>query len=373
MMKTNQIGLYVHIPFCVRKCNYCDFCSFADIDADTRCAYINKLCREIEGYSKKEIAIDTIFFGGGTPTLLSPDELSKIIESIKNTFAVSDAVEFAMEANPGTTSREKISEFVSLGVNRFSIGLQSIHKNELKKLGRMHDFEDFKKALHDMRAEGISNINVDLMYGIPEQTKDSFLETLKVVSSLHPEHLSVYGLILEEGTPFFEMGNSLVLPTEDDECDMYSMASEFLLQNGYLHYEISNYAKPGFESKHNLKYWKDQEYIGVGVSAYSYFNGRRYGNTKSISEYISSDSPIDYDETINLEEQKYEYVMLALRLKHGFSLQDYQNRFGEDFVSGREDIIKRFIQCEYMSVLDDRIFLTEKGFYVSNYILTELL
>lgn len=372
-MKTNQIGLYVHIPFCVRKCNYCDFCSFAGVDKDTRSAYINKMCEEIESYKDKEIAIDTIFFGGGTPTLLSPTEFSRIVKSIKNTFSVSDDVEFAMEANPGTTNRAKISELVKLGVNRFSIGLQSIHGNELKKLGRIHDFEDFKKAFNDMRAEGIANINVDLMYGIPEQTKETFRETLKKVTEISPEHLSVYGLILEEGTPFFDMKGELKLPSEDEECDMYSLASEFLSRNGYSHYEISNYAKPGFESKHNLKYWKDQEYIGVGVSAYSYFNGRRFGNTKSISDYISADSPIAYDEPIDLNEEKYEYVMLALRLKDGFSSEDYKKRFGEDFISGREETIKEFVDRGYMSVCGDRIFLTESGFYVSNYILTELL
>lgn len=372
-MKTKQIGLYVHIPFCVKKCNYCDFCSFADVDKDTRSAYINKMCKEIESYKDKKISIDTIFFGGGTPTLLSADELAKIVRSIKNTFTVSDNVEFAMEANPGTTTRDKISEFVKLGVNRFSIGLQSIHENELKKLGRIHSFDDFKRTLRDMRAEGITNINVDLMYGIPDQTKETFCETLKEVTALSPEHLSVYGLILEEGTPFFDMGNSLILPSEDDECDMYSLAAELLSQNGYSHYEISNYAKPGLESKHNLKYWKDQEYIGVGVSAYSYFEGRRYGNTKNISEYISSDSPIAYDEPIDPDEEKYEYVMLALRLKGGFSSEDYKKRFGEDFISGREETIKEFVDRGYMSVADDRISLTENGFYVSNYILTELL
>ena len=373
MMKTNPIGLYVHIPFCVKKCNYCDFCSFSEIDSVTRGAYIDRLCDEITCYAGKNIEIDTIFFGGGTPTLLTADEFARIVNTVKKSFVVSQKNEFTVEANPGTTTKEKIQGFVQNGVNRFSIGLQSIHKNELKILGRIHNFDDFKRTYHDMRSAGISNINVDLMYGIPEQTKDSFQKTLLEVAKLSPEHLSVYGLILEEGTPFFERKEILPLPDEEDECDMYSSAVIFLNNHGYSHYEISNYAKPGFESKHNLKYWRNREYIGVGVSAYSYFCGMRFGNTKNLPDYINNRATIAYSEKITKDTEKYEYVMLALRLREGFSLDEYKSLFLEDFMSGREDLILNLQKNGYLSLENGRVALTDRGFYVSNYILTELL
>lgn len=372
-MKADQIGLYVHIPFCVRKCNYCDFCSFANIDTETRAKYVDSLCREIKGYHGKSIRINSLFFGGGTPTLLSVEEFKKIVDAIRVTFVLSDDLEFSMEANPGTVVHEKLLEFVKFGVNRFSIGLQSIHENELKILGRIHTFDDFLKTYNNMRRLGIANINVDLMYGLPEQNTDSFNETLKTVTSLLPEHISVYGLILEDGTPFFRMKDSLILPSEDEECNMYFSASEHLKAKGYSHYEISNYSKPGYESRHNLKYWKNKEYIGVGVSAYSYFNGRRYGNTDDMSKYIEGTDIISYDEPIDLNTEKYEYVMLALRLQEGFSLNEYKNKFSEDFLIGREETVSKLIKGGYISLSDGRISLTESGFYISNYILTELL
>jgi oxygen-independent coproporphyrinogen-3 oxidase len=372
-MKADQIGLYVHIPFCVKKCNYCDFCSFANIDIETRAKYINSLCREIKGYNGKSIRIDSLFFGGGTPTLLSVEEFKKIVDAIRTTFVMSDNLEFSMEANPGTVVHEKLLEFIKLGVNRFSIGLQSIHENELKILGRIHTYDDFLKTYNDMRELGITNINVDLMYGLPEQNIDSFHETLKMVTSLSPEHISVYGLILEDGTPFFRMKDSLNLPSEDEECNMYYSASEHLKANGYNHYEISNYSKPGYESRHNLKYWKNKEYIGVGASAYSYLDGRRYGNTDDMSKYIEGTEIISYDESIDINTEKYEYVMLALRLREGFSLNEYKNKFAEDFLIGREETVSKLINGGYISLSDGRISLTESGFYISNYILTELL
>ena len=372
-MKTDKKGLYVHIPFCVKKCNYCDFCSFSDLSQDIRNSYIDQLCREILSYKGQEIIIDTIFFGGGTPTLLSVNDVNKITDTIRETFSIDSDVEFTMEANPGTTSRERLQGFIECGVNRFSIGLQTIHEKELKKLGRIHTYKDFLKTYSDLRELGIKNINVDLMYGIPYQTIDSFEETINAVLKLNPEHLSVYGLILEEGTPFFNYKEDLPIPLEDTECDMYELACKVLSQNEYSHYEISNYSKLGYESRHNKKYWNSKEFIGVGLSAYSYLDGKRFGNTKDLRKYLSGNGISEYCDNIDLESEKYEYAMLALRLSEGISLPGYQRLFSEDFLSGREEIISRLSLGGYVNINNDRLSLTEKGFYVSNYIITELL
>ena len=372
MMKT-KIGLYVHIPFCVKKCNYCDFCSFSELDQNTREKYIDKLCLEIDSYKAKNLEIDTIFFGGGTPTTLTSEEFGHIVDHIKRSFIIDDNVEFTVEANPGTTNKEKMEKFIECGVNRFSIGLQSIHEKELKKLGRIHGFDDFVRTFNDLRNLGINNINVDLMYGIPYQTLESFEKTLDTVLNFNPEHLSVYGLILEEGTPFYFERNSLSVPSVDIECDMYFLTAKKLAENGYVHYEISNYSKPSRESIHNMKYWTCNEYIGVGVSAHSCFEGKRYANTSDITEYIKSPVHVDSSKKLDVDSLKYEYAMLALRLKKGFSLEEYNTIFSENFIYGREELINKLVSFGYMEFNDDNISLTEKGFYVSNSILTELL
>ena len=373
-MITDKRGLYLHIPFCIRKCNYCDFCSFALDSVDWRERYIDRLCEEIASYKEQKIAVDSIFIGGGTPSLLTPSELEKIVLAARECFDISEDCEFTVEANPKTLTKEKLCNFVRLGVNRLSIGLQSIHENELKMLGRIHNFDDFLYSYNLARDCGIENINIDLMYGIPEQTIDSFAETLRKIIELSPEHISLYGLILEEGTPFFKMQDSLPLPTEDSECDMYYLAARMLSEAGYYHYEISNYAKKSRQCRHNLKYWRCLEYIGVGLSAYSYFEGRRFGNSDNINEYF--DLPVanyNYNGKLDKSDLAYEYVMLGLRLAEGFSLSEYRAKFGEDFLLGREKLIDRFINAGYITLNDDRIALTESGFYVSNSILTELI
>ena len=373
-MTTKPIGLYVHFPFCVKKCNYCDFCSFPVESTSCRREYISALCREIEGYRERRIHINSIFFGGGTPSLLTPTEMERVVLAIKDSFLVAPDSEFTVEANPKTLSEEKLRKFVSLGVNRLSIGLQSIHENELKILGRIHNYEDFADMYTLARRCGIGNINIDLMYGIPEQTMESFAETLRTVAELSPEHISLYGLILEEGTPFFKNRNRLALPGEDTECDMYYFATDFLRKNGYYHYEISNYAKNGSECRHNLKYWQNEEYIGVGLSAYSYFDGKRFGNTKSFNEYLSgSYTEYSSEEIIDGDSEAYEFVMLGLRLAKGISLGEYRQKFGFDFIVGREELVHSYINQGYVSLDGDRLSLTERGFYISNYLLTELL
>jgi oxygen-independent coproporphyrinogen-3 oxidase len=374
-MKAKPIGLYVHIPFCKKKCNYCDFCSFSNLDESCRKTYITKLIGEIGNYKREErIKVDTVFFGGGTPSLLSPKEFELIGDAIYDSFCIMENAEFTVEANPGTVSEEKIRTLISCGVNRISLGMQTIHENELKILGRIHTYNKFLSAYNLVRKCGIENISIDVMYGIPEQTMDSYKKTLGEVVALKPEHISAYGLILEENTDFWNRKSRLNLPSEDVECDMYFMACELLMKNGYSHYEISNFAKPGFESRHNLKYWRDEEYIGVGIAAHSYFKEERFSNSDKLPEYLSQSSANYISrELIDKNSHAYEYAMLALRLSSGFSLSEYQEKFGLDFLSSNREKVDRYIEEGYMHLKGDRISLSEKGFYVSNTILTDLL
>lgn len=371
-MKAESVALYVHIPFCVRKCKYCDFASFSGVDSFDRGRYIDALCQEIDSYKGRDLSVSTIFFGGGTPSLLSADELQKIVAHINSAFEILPDTEFTMEINPGTVTEEKLLAYIAAGVNRISIGLQSIHENELKKLGRIHDYEEFLECYNLVRRLGIKNVNVDLMYGIPDQTEESFKKTLKEVIKLSPEHISAYGLIIEEGTPFFSERESLDFPDEDSECNMYYLAADMLREAGYFHYEISNYAKSELECRHNLTYWHNRDYIGVGLAAYSYFEGRRFGNTRDIHEYASGVRVVD-DEELSLDGTAFEFAMLALRLSEGFSLNEYREKFGVDFLDRRKEIISRLADVGYLTTDGSRIRLTERGFYVSNSILGELL
>lgn len=373
-MTTDPIGLYVHIPFCLKKCAYCDFCSFPVNEVCGRNQYIDALCSEIRSYKTKVISVNSIFFGGGTPTLLSGEEFRKIVNQINDSFIVTSDAEFTIETNPKTLTEKNLMEYISCGVNRISIGLQTIHEKELKKLGRLHSFSEFNDTYSLVRKCGIKNVSVDLMYGIPEQSLDSFRETIDKVVALSPEHISLYGLIVEDGTYLSNNLSEFNLPTEDEECDMYYLAANILRKNGYSHYEISNYAKEGFACKHNLKYWKGMEYIGVGIAAYSYFDETRYGNSRNFDEYISDfNSCREYSEKIELADKKFEFAMLSLRLSDGFSLSEYSERFGESFLSGRDFILDKLKKSNLIRLENDRIFLTEEGFYVSNSILTELL
>ncbi len=369
-MRADKIGLYIHIPFCKRKCSYCDFCSFPIED---KAEYIKALCREIDAYKENNIAVDTIFFGGGTPSLLSSEEFRIISEHIRYSFDLSSLREFTLEANPKTLTLDKLFEYTRDGVNRISLGLQSIHENELEILGRIHSYDEFLSTYKMVKNFGLKNINVDLMYGIPEQTKKSFEESLKTVLELDPDHLSLYGLILEEGTPLYDNRELLKFPSEDEECDMYFSAQEIISEYGFSHYEVSNYCKSGMECIHNLKYWRAEEYIGVGLSAYSYFDKKRFGNTSSLSDYIAAKNVIGYSENINPTSEAYEYVLLRTRLKEGFSFEDYKKRFGTDFLLGREKLIASLSDKGYINVSDGRLSFTDKGMYVGNSLLTDLI
>lgn len=370
---TKPIGLYIHIPFCVRKCNYCDFCSQA-ADETLKSRYVSMLKREIESYNKDEkIALDTVFIGGGTPSVLTPECFLDIMNSVRESFEITPDAEITVEVNPRTLSVEKVKTYKLCGVNRISIGLQSIHENEEKILGRIHNYADFLTTYNLLRNEGFGNINVDLMYGIPEQTNESFEKTLDAVIALRPEHISCYGLIIEEGTPFYEWRLKLPLPDEDSEYAMYMTAHEKLTDKGYSQYEISNYALPGRESFHNLKYWHDEEYIGVGLAAHSYFGGARYSNTSDFDEYFDGAEKHRKTEIITGGKDPFEYAMLALRLSEGLSLSEYKRLFGKNFAEGKDELLKAYIKNGFMELEGENLSFTHRGFYVSNSILSELL
>ncbi len=372
-MTTKPIGLYIHIPFCKSKCKYCDFCSFADKIKESGEDYTRALIDEVYTYKKQEkIVVDTIYIGGGTPTLLDTSLLSRILVAVNDVFFVVEGAEITIEANPGTICEETAKEYKKLSINRISLGLQSTNDTELSLLGRIHTYEEFLVSYRMLRRAGFDNINIDLMYGIPDQTKESFLGTLDKVISLSPEHISAYGLIIEPGTPFYTEKCKLKFPNEEEECEMYDLLCDKMREAGYIHYEISNYAKEGCQSRHNLKYWHDEEYIGVGLAAHSYFENRRYSNTVSLLDYIQSKYG-SCGEVIDIRDEMFEYAMMRLRLSTGISLSEYKKRFGIDFCKGKDDIIKRFSDMGFISLGEDRLSFTERGFYLSNTLLAELL
>ena len=376
-MTPESFGLYVHIPFCLRKCNYCDFCSFSGWEKERRAAYIRALIREILSYRGNGVphpTVTSVFFGGGTPSLLTPGEISEIMGALRETFLLSPEAEITAEVNPGALTSETLDAFCREGFCRISIGLQSINENELKILGRIHTAQEFCETYRAVRTAGVTNVNVDIMYDIPEQTPESFDRTLEAVLALAPEHISAYSLIVEDGTPFGDRRDTLVLPGEEAELSMVAHLTSRLRSAGYQHYEISNYAKPGYACRHNLTYWHDAPYLGFGVAAASYFGGKRYTNTRDPDAYMSAGYKRNREvQVLRPEDVRYEYAMLALRLAEGLSLSEYRERFGLDFTAGKEKLLARLAAAGYLTMDAQRLSLTETGFYVSNEILTQIL
>ena len=370
----SSLGIYLHIPFCVKKCGYCDFCSFPDKSGEYMSAYVRELCRRIEAESAaaKGYEVDTVYFGGGTPSLLEVAELEKIIDSLKRSFDIDTDAEITLECNPATADRKYFEDIRKLGVKRLSIGLQSAVDAELALLGRAHDCKDFEKCFSDARAAGFDNVSADLMYGIPDQTLDSFEYSLDFLISLSPEHISAYGLTLEEGTRFWRQRETLCLADDDAQAQMYCLCSKKLADAGYEKYEISNFSKKGRRSRHNLRYWQGREYLGFGVAAYSYFGGRRYGNSRDIGAFIRGEDILAEDEALTDNDIREEYVMLGLRLADGIDTSEYSARFGRDFF---EDYaaVEEWIEQGFMGRHGSRIYFTDKGFLVSNSILSEML
>lgn len=384
MQKLNRqrLGLYLHIPFCKSKCAYCDFCSFVPKDNSLYERYVSALITHMGSYKLgcEGYAPDTVFIGGGTPTALPIELLLRLIGAVKKNFSLSKTVEFTIEANPATATLQDMKRLRRAGVNRISFGLQSADNEELKVLSRIHTRREFEEAFRNARAAKINNINVDLMFGIPGQTKESLLRTLNYVTRLAPEHISFYNLKIEEGTPFWKMKDVLDLPDEDTEYDMYMTGIKFLASRGYGQYEISNFAKPGYQCMHNVKYWNCDEYLGLGVAAHSFFNGNRFSFCKNIEKYIEAmERPegniriTDSTEEIRPKERLGEYIMLRFRLNDGISVKEFYRRFGKDFERMYGAKLQKYINAGYMENNQDRYFFTPTGMFISNYILSDLL
>lgn len=374
MRFSEPIAIYIHIPFCKQKCLYCDFLSFSNKECIMD-KYIDSLCKEIKKI--KGIKIKSIFLGGGTPTYLNIRQL-KVLKSAILSLNAGD-VEFTSECNPGTIDEDKLKVLKEMGVNRLSIGLQAYQDGLLKKLGRIHNREEFLKAYKISRQAGFTNINIDIMFGIPDQTIDDWYETLDSVLKLSPQHISCYSLIIEEGTPFYSLNESgdLKLPDEETEKNMYSMAIELLGKNGYSQYEISNFAIKGYESIHNLVYWKLEPYLGLGAGAHSFIAGKRFRKKPDIDEYIKciNDNTCCVEEVHNnsIEDNMEEYVFTGLRKIEGISIADFNNRFHKDIFEIYGDVIDKYIKSTHIIIQGDRLFLSTNGICISNYIMSDFI
>lgn len=377
-MKTREIELYIHIPFCVRKCNYCDFCSFPAGEAKIR-SYMEQLCREIRSWKEemKRQRLATVFIGGGTPSILQEAWILRMMEAVWDTFQQTEGIEVTIEANPGTVTREKLHAYRQAGINRISFGLQSMQKKELEYLGRIHDRKDFLESYENARQEGFQNINVDLMSGIPLQTLSSFERTLRETAQLEPEHISAYSLIVEEGTAFAKDPKlEQLLPSEGDDVKMYEMTGEILEDYGYHKYEISNYAKDEMECRHNLGYWSQIPYLGVGLFASSYLDGKRFCQTRSMDEYLGQkDFQKEYHiaERQTEQEEMEEFMFLGLRKTKGVSEVDFQERFGNSMDSVYGNVIQEAVQNGFLKREKENISLTEQGILFSNQVLCDFL
>lgn len=375
-MIRSKKGLYLHIPFCVKKCNYCDFLS-APAAKEDREAYVNCLKKEILAYRNAGYAADTVFFGGGTPSLLSADNVKELMEALHTAFIIEGTAEITMECNPETVDKQKLSAMYKAGINRLSFGLQSAADRELALLGRIHTYERFLAAYYEARAAGFENINIDLMSAIPEQTEDSWEETLAKAAALQPEHISAYSLIIEEGTVFYDRRRELVLPDEDTERQMYYRTKELLQAAGYERYEISNYARPGRESRHNLKYWSGAEYIGMGQGASSYLEGTRFHNPYDGRAYLENCKNLAAlrceEERLTRARQMEEFCFLGLRRMRGISKKEFKEQFGQELCEIYPGVVEGFLEKGMLAAQGERIFLTEQGIDVSNRIFAEFL
>ena len=379
MKKKKELELYIHIPFCEKKCAYCDFLSFPR-GKDVQKQYVDKLLSEIEQKSGdfRDAEVPSIFIGGGTPSILEPSQIRDIMGCLRESFCIRKDAEISMEANPGTVNGDKLEIYRQAGIDRLSFGLQSADNRELKLLGRIHTWETFLLSYQRARECGFKNINVDLMSALPGQTVESWMETLRRTVELMPEHISAYSLILEEGTPFFERygdgrGEGL-LPDEDAEREMYHRTKEYLKRQGYKRYEISNYAREGRECRHNIGYWSNVPYLGLGLGASSYVDGRRFRNEDDLSAYLGGSPKARFDEEIlSIRDMEEEFFYVGLRLTSGVSLKEFENRFhirAEEVYPG---IMEKFVRDGAAVIENGRFRLTDYGMDVSNYVMAGFL
>ncbi len=385
----SQKGIYIHIPFCISKCIYCDFCS-APADDAVKERYVEALCLEIEAAGAQAAengdnrGISTIFFGGGTPSILPPRLFVRIMGAVRGAFTVAQDAEITVECNPGTLTDEKLETYRRMGVNRLSIGLQSPDNAELRALGRIHTYEQFEESYHAARRAGFDNINIDIMSAIPHQTVAGYEKNLKKIIELAPEHISAYSLIVEEGTPLYDMverSGEEILPSEDEDREMYALTKKILSDAGYLRYEISNYAKTGFECRHNMSYWKRTDYLGFGVAAASllkksdcYPASRRFTNTFDLTDYLKN--PIgnhSEEQLLTHDDEIEEYMFLGLRMMQGISKEQFYRTFGRSFDEIYGDIAKKQQEQGLIKCDEDRLWLTDIGIDISNTVMAEYI
>ena len=378
------LELYIHIPFCVKKCAYCDFLSGPAGEKEKE-EYVKMLVDEIRNCpdTVQNYRVISIFFGGGTPSLLTGEQIGRLMDTVREIFTLDEDAEITMEMNPGTVTEEKLRKYRQAGVNRLSIGLQSVNDEELRLLGRIHTYEEFREAYHLARANGFSNINVDLISAIPGQTVESWRRTLEQVMALSPEHISAYSLILEEGTTFYkkyvedEAKEGPKLPDEDAEREMYHRTREFLKDRGYERYEISNYAKGGRECRHNKGYWQRIDYLGLGLGASSLLEHMRFFNTADMKEYIGNSAFPDKIrqnmESLTDADELAEFMFLGLRMTEGVSMEAFAEYFGKNMENVYGEVLKKHLEIGMLEQKGDRIYLSRKGIHVSNGVMAEFL
>ena len=375
-----MLGLYIHVPFCVQKCNYCDFNSFK-IKGNDKKEYLNAIEKEMKLYSDefKNKQFDSVFFGGGTPSILNIEELKRLVGSVFKNFNIKETAEVSMECNPGTINKEKLIHMKELGINRLSIGLQAIQNHHLKYIGRIHSYEEFEKNYLEAKEVGFDNINIDLMYALPNHKKEEWKESLDKIISLNPSHISAYSLILEEGTKLYEMydNEEFSLLDEDTDIEMYNYTINKLKENGYNQYEISNYSKEYKECKHNIIYWKCDNYLGLGPGASGYIGDIRYNNISDLNEYnhkISQNiKPIE-EETILSEKDKIEeFIFMGLRMNEGISLKVFKERFSISIEDIYIEPIEKLIDSKLLELDKDNLKLTQKGREISNTVFIEFI
>lgn len=401
----SKLGIYIHIPFCVKKCDYCDFLS-APSDEKTMERYTKALVKEIELNKElmKEYLVDTVFIGGGTPSILEGNLIAGIMRALRSNANIVEDAEITIECNPGTVTEEKLLSYKNAGINRISFGLQSANDEELRSIGRIHTYEEFLESYYMARECGFDNINIDLMSALPGQSEQSFKETLEKVIGLNPEHISVYSLIVEDGTEMSQRVKNArakgidILPSEEEERRMYYMTKMLLGKAGYGRYEISNYAKSGYECRHNIGYWARKDYLGFGIGAASLYKEERYNNVEDMNLYMEMLMPVGcFDENVerqnhiddnknailsriqenkqklSIEEQMEEFMFLGLRMMEGVSIRKFGKTFGKKYEDVYGNVSDKLIKQGLLKQSGECIRLTERGIDISNYVMSEFL
>ena len=368
-----SLGLYLHVPFCVQKCRYCDFCSVAGGSADKISEYCRVLASRVKAFAERcdGYFVDTVYFGGGTPSLMSLGDAERLMDVISAEYDVDKNAEITFECNPATADLDYFRGLRSFGVNRISMGLQSALDSELALLGRIHTAKEFSKTFDDARRAGFDNISADLMYGIPDQTMESFRHSIDYLAAHEPEHISAYALSVEEGTYFHKHRAELSLADDDAQSDMYLECVSRLAEGGYERYEISNFARNGKYSRHNTRYWQRLDYLGFGVAAHSCFEGERFGNSRDIDAFLRGEDITEERAALTCEDERAEYIMLGLRLALGIDTGEYFTRFGERIEE--RSAVQKYIDGGFMRLEDGRLAFLDKGFLVSNAILADII